>query len=88
MRRACPRPIIVLTPLPFSPGASMTREEFRRAYRAARWTLKNRPFADLDVALPSCPRLRGKVLAVLVMAGQLQLPTFGGMQLALLPIYA
>ena len=66
----------------------MTREEFRRAYRAARWTLKNRPFADLHIALPSCPRRRDNVLAVLMMAGQLQLPTLGGLQLALLPINA
>lgn len=30
----------------------MTRDDFCRAYRAARWTLRNRPLADVEIALP------------------------------------
>lgn len=52
----------------------MTRHDFRRAYRAARWTLHNRPLADLEIALPRDPNARRIILAVLTMAGQFCIP--------------
>ena len=48
----------------------MTHDDFRRAYRAARWTLHNRPLADLEIALPRDTVARRIILAVLAMTGQ------------------
>lgn len=50
----------------------MTRDDFRRAYRAARWTLHNRPLADLEIARPRGPDARRIILVVLAMGGQFQ----------------
>jgi len=52
----------------------MTRSEFRRAYRVARWTLNNRPLKDLAIALPRDRYHRQLVLEVLLMACLISIP--------------
>lgn len=60
---------VLLSPELFT-ETPMTRDDFRRAYSAARWTLHNLPLADLEIALPRDPLARRIILALLAMTGQ------------------